>query len=108
MGVVVEVPVGAGEDVGGGEFEEDCFDGAVHVVGWLVGEARDEFFDDEGEEEVLVVDVVEGEHGAAVEEELLGDGLEAELFEGKAERLVRVFRGVFGAAGAGGGGDGEE
>ncbi len=106
LGVVVEVPVGACEDPGSGEFEEDGFDGAVHVVGRLVREAGDKFFDDEGEEEMLVVNVVDGEHGAAVEEELLGEGHEAEVFEGQAERLVWVF--VLWAAGAGGGSSGEE
>jgi hypothetical protein len=106
--VVMEVPVGACEGFAGRQFEEDGFDVAVHVVCGLIGKAGDEFFDDEGEEEVLVVDVVEGEHGAAVEEELLGDGLEAELFEGQAEGLVGAFGGALGAAGAGGGGDGEE
>ena len=35
----------------------------------------------EGEEEMLVVDVVQGEHGAAGEQELSGLRLEAKVFE---------------------------
>jgi hypothetical protein len=33
----------------------------------------------EGEQEMLVVDVMNRQHGAACEEELLGEGLESEL-----------------------------
>jgi len=41
--------------------------------------------DDEGEEKMLVVNVMEGEHGAAIEEKLVGKGLEAEFLEGDAK-----------------------
>ena len=88
LGVVVEVPGGAGEDLAGGEFEEDGVDDAVLIVGGLVGQAGDEAVDDEGDEKMLVVDVVQREHGAAVEQELGGEGLEAEVFEGDAERAA--------------------
>ena len=38
----------------------------------------------EGEEKMLVVDVVNGQHGAACEEELLREGLEPELIQWEA------------------------
>jgi hypothetical protein len=43
---------------------------------------------------MLVVNVVQGEHGAAVEEKLVGEGLKAEVLEGDAQRRL-------GAAGEG-------
>jgi hypothetical protein len=92
LGVVVQVPVGAGKDATGGEFEENGLDHAVLVVFGLVGQARDEAVDDEGEEKMLVVDVVQREHGGAVEQELSGERPDAEFFEG--DSLWR-----FGAAG---------
>src|ERR1700733_5623847 len=103
--MVMQVPGGAGEGFAGREFDEDGVDVAVHVVYWLVGEAGDQFLDDEGDEEMLVVDVVESEHGAAVEQELFGEGHEAEVFEREAQGLVWAFRSVLGTARAGGGGD---
>ena len=55
--------------------------------------------DDEGEKQVLVVDIVQREHGAAVEQELGGKRLEAEDFPGDAQRRLRA---------AGEGGEGHE
>jgi hypothetical protein len=80
----------------GGEFEEECVDVAVHVVGWVVGQARHEAANDEGDQQMLVVHVVEGEHGAAGEEELAGERLEA-------ERIERDTQGLVGFIGRGGG-----
>ena len=85
LGVVVEVPGGAGEDLGGGDFEEDGIDDTVLVVFGLVRQARDEAVDDKGEEKMFVVNVVQGEHRAAVEEKLIGEGLKAEVLEGDAQ-----------------------
>lgn len=82
--MIVRAPGGAGEGVAGGEFDEDGVDGAVHVVLGLVGQSREEVAGAEGEQEMLIVDVVDGQHGAACEEELLGECLEAELFQGEA------------------------
>ena len=81
LGVVVEVPGGAGEDFSGGKLEQEGVDDAVLIVGWLIGQARDEAVGDEGEEKVFVVDVMQREHGAAVEQELGRKGLEAEIFQ---------------------------
>ena len=90
LGVVVQVPGGAGEDAASGEFEEDGVDDAVLIVLGLVGQARYEAVDDEGEEKVLVVDIVQREHGAAVEQELGGKRLEAKIFERDAQRWLRA------------------
>jgi hypothetical protein len=86
LGVVVEVPGGAGEGAAGWEFEENSVDHAVLIVFGLVGQAGYESVYDEGEEKMLVVNVVQREHGAAVEQELGGERLEAEVFERNTER----------------------
>src|SRR6266550_667394 len=85
LGVVVQVPGGAGEGAAGGDFEQNGVDDAVLIVFGLVGQAGDEAVNDEGEEKMLVVNVVQREHGAAVEQELGGEMLEAEVFERDAE-----------------------
>lgn len=90
LGVVMQVPGGASEDLAGGKFEEHGVDNAVLIVCGLVGQAGDEAVDDEGDEKVLVVDVVQREHGAAVEQELGGKWLEADAFEGDAQRRLRA------------------
>ncbi len=90
LGVVVEVPGGAGEYLAGGELEQDGVDDAVLIVFGIVGQARDEAVDDEGEEKMFVIDVVEREHGAAVEQELRGERLEAEILQGDAKRWLRA------------------
>ena len=46
----------------------------------------------EGEEKMFVVNVVRREHGAAVEQELGREMLEAEVFERDAERRVGLGR----------------
>jgi hypothetical protein len=91
LGGVMEVPGGAREDFTSRDFQQEGVDQAVLIVGWLVGQAGDETVDDEGEEEVLIVDVVQGKHGAAVEQKLSGERLEAEVFEGDTEGLVDAF-----------------
>ena len=53
---------------------QDGVDVAVLVVGRVVGQALEEAPGVEGEQQMLVVDVVEGQHGAAGEQELRGDG----------------------------------
>jgi hypothetical protein len=83
--VVVQVPGGAGKGAACWEFEEKGVDDAVLIVFGLVGEAGYEAVNDEGEEKMLVVNVVQGEHRAAVEQELGGERLEAEVFERDAE-----------------------
>jgi hypothetical protein len=93
LGVVVEVPGGAGEDFAGGDFEEDGIDDAVLIVFGLVGQSWDEAVDDKGEEKMLVVNVVQGEHRAAIEEEFSGQGLEAESLDGDAKWGLRAFGG---------------
>ncbi|WP_433968878.1 hypothetical protein [Tunturiibacter gelidiferens] len=74
LAMVVGAPGGAGQNVARGKFEEDGVDGAVHVVLRLVGQALEEVPGAEGEQEMLMVDVVNRQHGAACEEELLGEG----------------------------------
>jgi hypothetical protein len=72
--VVVETPAGSGEDATGGNFEQDGVDVAV-LVGWrVVRQALEEAFGVEGDQEVFVVHVMEGQHGAACKQELRRDG----------------------------------
>ena len=59
-------------------------------VGGIAGDAADEAAGVEGEEEVSVVDIMQGEHGAAVEQIARGQGLEAEVFEGDSEGRTRA------------------
>ena len=95
------MPGGAGEDLSGGDFDEDCVDDAVLIVFGFVGQARDEPVSDEGEEKMLVINVVQRQHGAAIEQELRGERLEAEVFE-------RDTEGRLGAAGEEGCGEEEK
>jgi len=86
LSVVVQVPGGAGEGTFGWEYEQNGFDDAVLIVFGLVGKAGYEAVNDEGEEKMFVVDVVQREHGGAVEQELGREVLEPEVFEWDAER----------------------
>jgi hypothetical protein len=90
LSVVVQVPGGMGEGAAAGEFEQDGVDDTVLIVFGFVGQARDEPVNNEGEEEMLVVNVVQREHGAAIEQELGGERLEAEVFERDAKRRFRL------------------
>ena len=78
----MEAPLGGGEDVAGGDFEEDGLDGAVVVVGGLVGQTLHEAVDGVCDEEMLVVDEVDGGEGLAgyvvVGGGLNGEGVERE------------------------------
>ena len=86
LGMVVEVPGGAGKDFAVRDFEENGVDDTILIVCGLIGEARDEAVDDEGDEKMLVVNVVQGKHGAAVEKKFVGEVLKTEVFEGDAKR----------------------
>jgi hypothetical protein len=79
--VVVEQPFGAGEDAAGGEFEEQSIDVAVLLVGPVVGGTPDEAAGDEREQDVAIVDVVQGQHRASTEQVTGQQGLEAERIE---------------------------
>jgi hypothetical protein len=81
LGVVMEVPGGAGENLSGRELEQEGVDDTVLIVLGLVGQAGDEAVGDEGKENMLIVNVVEREHRAAVEQELWRKRLEAEVFQ---------------------------
>jgi len=84
LAVVVEPPGGARQDMAGGKFEEQSVDVAVQIVLGLIGQAAQKTVHGEGNEEMPVVDVVEGEHGAAGEEKFAGELLVAHRFEGNA------------------------
>jgi hypothetical protein len=86
LGVIVQMPGGSGEDATGGEFEENGIYDTVLVVFGLVGEAGDEAMSDEGEEKMFVINVVQREHRAAVEQKLRAERLEAEILQGDAQR----------------------
>jgi hypothetical protein len=90
LGVVVQVPGGARQGASSGEFEQDGVDDAVLIVFGLVGQAGYETVNDKGEEKMLVVNVVQREHGAAIEQELGRERLEAEVFEREAKRRFRL------------------
>jgi hypothetical protein len=102
LAVVVESPLGACEDAAGGEFEEEGGNVAVLVGGRVVGDALEEGAGVVGEQEVCVVDEVEGEHGTAGEEELRNERLETEWGKRDAEGWLRI------ASEAGGGGEEKE
>lgn len=90
LAVIVEAPLGACEDAAGGEFEEEGGNVAVLVLRGIVGNALEEGAGVEGEQKVRVVHEVEGEHGAAVEEELRDKGLEAKWRKGDPKRRLRA------------------
>ena len=50
LGVVVEMPGGAGEDLASREFEKEGVHDAILIVGRLVRQARDQAMGNEGEE----------------------------------------------------------
>jgi hypothetical protein len=88
--VVVKVPGGAGEDLAGGKLEENGVDYSILIVFGVVGQTRYETVDDKGEEKMLVINVVQREHRAAIEQELGGESLEAEVFQRKTDRGLRA------------------
>ncbi len=85
LGVVVQVPRGAGEDPAGGELKQKGVDDAILIVRRFIVQARDEPVNDEGEEKMFVINVVQREHRAAIEQEFRGEGLEAEVFQWNAQ-----------------------
>jgi hypothetical protein len=88
----MQVPGGARQGTAAGEFEQNALDDAVLIVFGFVGQAGDEAVNDEGEEKMLVVDVVQREHGAAIEQELGGKRLKSEVFKGDAQWGVSFCR----------------
>jgi hypothetical protein len=98
LAVIVESPGGLGEDASGGKFEEESVDVAILIGFGIVGQTGEKTADGEGEEEMAIVDVVEGKERTALQEELVGDGLEAEGFE----RNTKWRVGPFGEQGGGG------
>jgi hypothetical protein len=72
LGVVMQVPRGAGQGAAAGEFKQNGVDDAVLIVFGFVGQAWDEAVNDEREKKMLVVDVVQRQHRAAIEQELGG------------------------------------
>ena len=77
LGMVVQMPGGAGEGLAGGEFQHKGVNHTVLIVLGFGGETGNQAVRNEREQEMLVVDVVEREHGAAVEQKLGRKGLEA-------------------------------
>ena len=88
LGVVVQVPGGSGEDLAGGKFDEECLDDTVLIVFGFVRQARYEAVNHEGDEKMLVVNVMQREHRTAAEQELGGERLETIVFERDAERRL--------------------
>lgn len=84
LGVVVEMPGGPGEYLAGGKFEEKGVDDTVKIFVGFVRQSRDQAVDDKGQKKMFVIDVMDREHGAAVEQKLVRDGLKAETLEGDA------------------------
>jgi len=82
LGVVVEVPGGAGEYLAGGKLEEKGIDDTVKIVVGFVRQSRDQAVDNKGQKKMFVIDVMDREHGAAVEQKLVRNGLKAEILEG--------------------------
>jgi hypothetical protein len=80
--VVVEQPFGAGEDAARGEFEEQSVDVAVQLVGPVFRGTPDEAAGDEREQDVAIVDVVQGYHRASTQQVTGQQGLKAERIEG--------------------------
>ena len=60
LGVVVQVPGSAGEDAATGDFEQNGVDDAILILFGLIGQARDQSMDHEGDEKVLLVNIVQG------------------------------------------------
>jgi hypothetical protein len=81
LAVIVDEQFGAGEDVAGGQFEEEEGEDVILVGRWVVGNAGNEAASVKGEEEVGVIDIVQREHGAAIEEITRRERHEAEVFE---------------------------
>jgi hypothetical protein len=90
--MVVETPRRTAQDTTRGQLQQNGVDVTVLVVRRIVREALQEAAGTEGDEEVPAVHVVEREHGAAGEEELGGERLETQGFEGDAEGGIGISR----------------
>jgi len=90
--VVMQMPGGAGEDTGGGKFKENSVDDAVLIILRLIGQSRYQAVNNKGEEKMVLVDVVQCEHGAAIKQELGGKGLETEFIQRDAKWWLRSAR----------------
>jgi hypothetical protein len=66
--MIVDEHFGAGEDAAGGQFEEQEVDVVILIGGRVIGDAGDEAAGVEGDEDVSAIHIMQGEHGAAVEE----------------------------------------
>ena len=102
---VVEAPGAFGLDAAAGDGKDEGADGLVLVLGRVVGLAAHELGNVEGEEEVGVVEEVEGGGRDAVALVELGGCDEAEGLDGDA---LRGFGGGFGGSGDGEQGQGGE
>jgi hypothetical protein len=89
LAVVVEPPRGAGDHVAAGKFEEKSVDVAVLIVFRIARQTCKKAANGKGEEQVAVVDIVNGKQRTAGEQELRGERLEAERLEGDAKRRFR-------------------
>jgi hypothetical protein len=93
LAVIVKTPLGSGEDVAGGDFNQNCVNEAILIVGRLVGQALEEAMGAPGEKQMPVVHVMEGVHGAAGEKELRRGLLEAKWFQRDAKCGVGIASG---------------
>ena len=90
--MIMQVPGGASQRAAAGELQQNGVDDAVLIVFGFVGKAGDEAVNDGREEKMLVVNVVQRKHGAAVEKELGGKRLESEVFKGDTQRGIVFCR----------------
>ena len=90
LAVIVRAPCRACEDMAGGNFEKDCVDGAILIVLGVVDQSPEKMTCTEGEKEMLVVNVVQRQHGAASEQELDGLRLKTKTFERDTQRRLRT------------------
>lgn len=90
LAVIVRAPCSTGDDMAGGNFEKDSVDSAILIVLWFIDQAPEKMTCAESEKEMLVVHVVQGEHGAAGEQELDGLWLKPKTFEGDTQGRLRA------------------
>jgi hypothetical protein len=81
LAVIVDEHLGAGEEAAGGQLQEQEIDVVILIGGGVVGDAGDEAAGVEGDEEVSGIHIMQGEHGAAVEEITRGQRHEAYVFK---------------------------
>ena len=81
LAVIVDEHLGAGEEAAGGEFDEQEIDVVILIGRGIVGDAGNEVAGVEGDEEMSGIHIVQGEHGAAVEQIAGGQGHEADVLK---------------------------